>query len=631
MKTINTGRNSWQGERRRKRFTENKLLADSIAKERGGTCLSSPRPKHDYWKWKCSNPEHKVWEAKLIQVQGSVNKTGSWCPRCAGKNVPKEELQDWAKRFGGRLIKRASTTVKESTWWCKHHKEFDRTYNNMKTTGNFCPLCSASLGERKCKAAMEQLFGKKFVKKRFPDLKGIGGKSLEIDLYNEELKLGLEHQGAQHFMKKKFFGEHRYAQVFEHDRRKKAYCAKNGITLIEIRQVGEVTPDAKLKEAIRSALLAQNFQLSPSFDDIFLSLDVAALPSLQEDKWEETKAEAKKRGWKIVSTKYLGSLTIHLFFCEEGHTVEIKPSRLLAGDGCWQCEEKPAVLEDGRLFQSLTAAAKEIGASVSAVSKAILDFGRVNGLRAASIKHRELSALRAAKVTQRTASIAAIFKELPMRPKVGWANGKPVVLGDGRLFDSAYEAARAVGADENVALSASKRPKGKIKDIRIAQITKEQAERFRLNPKLIDDFWLERPLGPRKFMTRRRGILTSLREVFEGAVEASEALQLSLQQVCDAARRGTELIGRQLWYLSQDELCELRDERMKSADLLKLKLAEGHPEKRKPKPLTESQLAKHYGLEPTSIANLKALQAKLKATGRDLTLEDVYALEIGDG
>ena len=46
-----------------------------------------------------------------------------------------------------------------------------------------------------------------------------------------------------------------------------------------------------------------------------------------------------------------------------------------------------------------------------------------------------------------------------------------------------------------------------------------------------------------------------------------------------------------------------------------------------PKPLTASQLAKRYGLEPTTIANLKASQAKLKAMGRALTLEEVYALE----
>lgn len=49
-----------------------------------------------------------------------------------------------------------------------------------------------------------------------------------------------------------------------------------------------------------------------------------------------------------------------------------------------------------------------------------------------------------------------------------------------------------------------------------------------------------------------------------------------------------------------------------------------------PKPLTASQLAKRYGLEPTTIANIKASQAKLKAMGRNLTLEEVHALEMGD-
>jgi hypothetical protein len=165
-------RNSWDGERRRQRLAANKKLADAIAKKRGGKCLSSARRKHDLWRWKCGISEHGVWKATLVQVEGAGRKKGSWCPRCVGRNVPKKELKDWAKRFGGKLVKQASSTVKPSIWWCKHHDEFRRPYNNMKATGTFCPDCSASLGERKCKAAMEQLFGRQFVKQRFSDLKG---------------------------------------------------------------------------------------------------------------------------------------------------------------------------------------------------------------------------------------------------------------------------------------------------------------------------------------------------------------------------------------------------------------------------------------------------------------------------
>ena len=473
-------------------------------------------------------------------------------------------------------MKHARRATDHSIWRCKLHDEFPRSLSSMQSTDSFCPTCNASLGERKCKAAMEQLFGKRFVKRRFPKLKGMGGKPLEIDLYNEELRLGLEHQGAHHFIKKKFFGEHRYAHVREHDRRKRAYCARNGITLIEIRQVGEKTPDERLKDAIREQLNKKNFPLPPNFDQITLSFDTAALPSLQEDKWEETKAEAMRRGWTVVSDKYLGCLTIHQFVCDQGHPVEIRPSYLLWGDGCARCDEKPVVFDDGRFFESITEAAQAVSRSMSAVSSAILKHGRVRGMRVATATHRELAALRQMSDLQRNGAIREIFDALPVRPRVGEANGKPVLLADGRIFPSSYEAARAVGVSGNVAYAAATRPKGKIKGIRIAQITNEQRDAFQKKLSLIDKFWEQRPLGPRKFMTRRRGVLTSLKEVFEGVREAAEVLGVIELRICDYARRGKELKGRKLWYLSQEELALLRDRKIKPAQLLERKRIHGH-------------------------------------------------------
>ena len=423
---------------------------------------------------------------------------------------------------------------------------------------------------------MEQLFGVKFVKRRFSDMKGIGGKSLEIDLYNDELKLGLEHQGAQHFIRKKYFGEHKYDGVREHDRRKKAYCAKRGITLIEIHQVGEKTPDNKLKEAIREQLLKKKFPLPPNFEKINVLLDAAALPSLQEDKWEETKAEAARRGWRVVSKKYLGCLTIHHFICDQGHQVEIRPSYLIWGDGCRRCQQRPVAAEDGSMFDSISGAAESLGTSVSNVSSGIRKNGRVRGQRLAVIGHMQLNALRKMRIRDRMVAVAAIFAALPVRPKVGESNGKPVLLGDGRMFSSAYAAGRAVGVDERGANSAAKRPKGKINGIRIAQITPQQYEEFAKSPALVEAFWRERPLGPRKFMTRRRGLVTSLQEVFDGVREASEAMGVSEQQVCDYTRREKELKGRRLWYLSQEDLALLRDKKVKPSDLLKKKKIQGH-------------------------------------------------------
>ena len=43
--------------------------------------------------------------------------------------------------------------------------------------------------------------------------------------------------------------------------------------------------------------------------------------------------------------------------------------------------------------------------------------------------------------------------------------------------------------------------------------------------------------------------------------------------------------------------------------------------------LSEEEFQAQYGLEPTTIENLKESQAAYKKMGRDLTLEQVYFLE----
>lgn len=77
-------------------------------------------------------------------------------------------------------------------------------------------------------------------------------------------------------------------------------------------------------------------------------------------------------------------------------------------------------------------------------------------------------------------------------------------------------------------------------------------------------------------MTRRRGVLASLKEVFDGVREASQALGVSDQQVRDYARGARELKGRRLWYLSQEELALLRDRKVKTEELLERKRIHGH-------------------------------------------------------
>jgi len=108
--------------------------------------------------------------------------------------------------------------------------------------------------------------------------------------------------------------------------------------------------------------------------------------------------------------------------------------------------------------------------------------------------------------------------------------------------------------------------------------------------------------------------------VFQAAAERARAVQ--------PAPSG---FAAQLSKTIEDVLAEVHDEAARRVlEKFQRNLTGKENPAKTPKPLTAPQLAKRYGLEPTTIANLKASQAKLKAMGRDLTLEEVYALEMGD-
>ena len=94
-----------------------------------------------------------------------------------------------------------------------------------------------SKGEYNCKNYLEKIFNRPFNKIR-PDIlkNNVTGHNLEIDLYNEELKLGIEYNGQQHYKYCK--GIHKNYEHFQtqkyRDEIKKHLCKDNDITLIEV-------------------------------------------------------------------------------------------------------------------------------------------------------------------------------------------------------------------------------------------------------------------------------------------------------------------------------------------------------------------------------------------------------------
>ena len=96
-----------------------------------------------------------------------------------------------------------------------------------------------SKGEMECRSILQQLFNRPFPSTRPNFLRNpvTGGNfNLEIDCYNDELKLGVEYNGIQHYQYTPYFHksqEHFMNQKYRDDL-KRRLCRDNGVVLIEV-------------------------------------------------------------------------------------------------------------------------------------------------------------------------------------------------------------------------------------------------------------------------------------------------------------------------------------------------------------------------------------------------------------
>jgi hypothetical protein len=100
-----------------------------------------------------------------------------------------------------------------------------------------CPHCSSSKCEMMIKYIIESLMGEKFVKIR-PDFLKFPktNRNLELDMFNESLKLAFEYQGNQHYdiIPKFKMTAQNLSDYQERDAFKKKKCQNENIKLIDI-------------------------------------------------------------------------------------------------------------------------------------------------------------------------------------------------------------------------------------------------------------------------------------------------------------------------------------------------------------------------------------------------------------
>jgi len=115
---------------------------------------------------------------------------------------------------------------------CKKHGEFYQQ-PRYHLSGNGCPQCNASKGERKISKYLEEQEIDYIVEKRFNDCKDVN--TLPFDFYLPKQNTCIEYDGEQHFLPVEHFGgEHSLTKRKLRDNIKTEYCKINGITLIRI-------------------------------------------------------------------------------------------------------------------------------------------------------------------------------------------------------------------------------------------------------------------------------------------------------------------------------------------------------------------------------------------------------------
>jgi hypothetical protein len=203
-----------------------------IAIKNNGKCLASIYSNNkNPLLWECEKGH--IWPAAIVNVR-----RGKWCPDCSGNR--KLSIDDCAKlaisRGGLCLSTEYINATTKYIWQCKSGHIWPATFNNVKSKNCWCPICSSGFGEKLCRIFFEKFFGASFIKIRPDYLISDKGKRLELDGFNEELKIAFEYQGIQHYEIDGFFNKNKKQldKIIQVDRYKKRMCQNHGVKLIII-------------------------------------------------------------------------------------------------------------------------------------------------------------------------------------------------------------------------------------------------------------------------------------------------------------------------------------------------------------------------------------------------------------
>lgn len=464
---------------------------------------------------------------------------GFGCNACW--RVSDDEYHSYAKRHGGEVLKIASSTRKKSRWRCKNGCEFERTFDEMKVNDRYCNICSRQLSERICKAVFEALFDEPFDKIKVPDLRGLKGGMLEFDLYNDNLKIAVEHHGSHHYrLRNKYDTTGRLKQQQKHDELKRQYCRKKGISFFEIPELFSMTSLDALPDVIAEQAEFSRLQLPDDYHNRIAQVDPIGISTSDEMAYKALVIAAEASGYTLLEKKFRGGHAVHKFICNNGHNFSCKSYSFLQGHRCGKCYEdenrQPVLLSDGNFYRSANEAGRAIGVDGGTIHSAINRKHRVKGFTAIPITLDEFKKLDSNPElkTQLLVKTAEIDEGLAA-PKTA------VVTSDGRIFPSQLEASKCLVNNPTAVGQALSRQDATVGGFGVSILTQSQYEELLAKPEkiepLVKSLW---PHGIEVRANKKRRVILSNGKMFESVSVAAEFLGVSNGAISTAIKRKGE-------------------------------------------------------------------------------------------
>ena len=181
--------------------------------------------------WKCHR--NHTWEARPSNIY-----SGRWCPHCSGRNnITLQKLKQLAKNRDGKCLSTEYKNIGHHILWeCDKGHTWLATPRNIIHKKSWCPKCNVSIFEKECRRIFEKIFLKEFEKIRHPLLRNPKTNfKLELDGYNDDLKIAFEYNGRQHYRRNPLFHtKQQFEELQYRDKVKSKLCKINRIELIII-------------------------------------------------------------------------------------------------------------------------------------------------------------------------------------------------------------------------------------------------------------------------------------------------------------------------------------------------------------------------------------------------------------